>query len=234
MHVVVSNLQPILRHDELVRSDRGPVSTEIIQFPSALLSSFEPFHTRAPSGFPYKQGSFTVDFGASLGTFKGFAVVSEIQYVIDPIGELVQHRFHSCVGHSVLGEGECQRATGERVGRVYEYAPAHWTFDVFVPSSASPVKSRKEVLDHADCTEGVTAVWVGYRDWMCYYFQTQSTCEVFFEETEGIAWPGVVLIMLLASSDVVELSSVLFGSRRIFLKLLCRPQPRFGSYGRAG
>ena len=38
---------------------------------------------------------------------------------------------------------------------------------MFVPPSTRPMKSRKEVFDHAQCTEGVAAVWVGYGHGMC-------------------------------------------------------------------
>jgi len=53
------------------------------------------------------------------------------------------------------------------IGGVYEYAPAHGAFDMFVPPSTRPVKSRKEVFDHAQRTEGVATVWVGYGHGVC-------------------------------------------------------------------
>ena len=36
-----------------------------------------------------------------------------------------------------------------------------------MPPSARPMKSRKEVFDHAECTEGVAAVRVRYGHGMC-------------------------------------------------------------------
>ena len=38
---------------------------------------------------------------------------------------------------------------------------------MLVPSSTCPVKSGKEVFDHAECTEGVAATRVGYGHGMC-------------------------------------------------------------------
>jgi len=38
---------------------------------------------------------------------------------------------------------------------------------VFVPPSTRPVKSREEVFDHTQRTEGVAAVRVGYGHGMC-------------------------------------------------------------------
>jgi len=38
---------------------------------------------------------------------------------------------------------------------------------VLVPRSTHPMKAREEVFDHAECTEGVAAVRVGYGDGMC-------------------------------------------------------------------
>lgn len=203
-----SHSQPVLHFDEFMRSDRGPVSTEIIHFlceqgsaPTSeciviymyvrlpllntprykrccvkrggkmdsgenVLSSFEPFHTRATSHSPNDQWISIVDFHSSLGMIYVFAWIWDT-HVFDLHRELVYHCRHSGVGHSILGEREGQEATGELIGGVNEYAPAHWAFDVFVPSSTRPVESGKEVLDHANCTEGVAAVWVRHCHGVC-------------------------------------------------------------------
>jgi hypothetical protein len=121
---------------------------------------------RAPSHSPYSQWTFTVDFEASLGLFLVFAQFYEPS-AFDLRGELVYHCRHSGIGHPILCEGESQGTTRELIWGVYEYAPAHWTFDVLVPPSTRPVKPRKEVFDHAQCTEGVTAVWMGYSHGVC-------------------------------------------------------------------
>jgi len=170
MCAVVSNRQPVLYFDELVGSDRGPVATEIVYFLSALFLSFQPFNPRAPPNPPHSQQTFTFGFDASLGLLHTFARVWDAG-LFDLLGELFYHCRDSGVGHPVLGERESQEATGKLIGSVYEYAPAHGTFDMFVPPSTRPMKSREEMLDHAQRTEGVAAVWVGYGYGVCDYLQ---------------------------------------------------------------
>jgi len=167
----VSNRQPVLYFDELVRSDGGPVPAEIIHFLFAVLSPVEPLNARGPSHPPRSQGVLTIGFDACLCLLHAFAR-SRYARAFYLCGELVYDRGHSGIGDPILGEREGQKATRDLAGCVYEYTSAHWTFDVFVPSSARSVKPGKEVLDHTECTEGVPAVWVGYSHGICDYLQT--------------------------------------------------------------
>lgn len=121
---------------------------------------------RTSSNSPHSQWVSTVDFDSSLGLVHVFARVWDARG-FDLDHELLYHCHHGSVGHSIFGEGESQEATGELIGGVNEYAPAHWAFDVFVPSSTRPMESRKEVLDHANRTEGVPTARVGYCHRMC-------------------------------------------------------------------
>lgn len=221
MYTMVSNPQPILHPDEFLRSDRGPVSAEIIQFLSASFSSFQPLHPRAPSRSPNTQRAFTVEPEASLGLVYVFAWVWDT-CAFDLRRELIYHRHHGGVGHSVLGEREGQEATRELIRGVYEYASAHRTFDVFVPSPTGPMESREEMFDHANRTEGVATVRVGYRHRVRYYLQTQSTREVFLEEAKRIAWLSLIYVTLYTPSDVVKVSLICVESGQVFLNLLQR------------
>lgn len=168
--LMASNRQPVLYHDELVGSERGPVLAEIIHFLSALFSPFEPLNARAPSRSPHSERVFTVGFDASLGLFHIFTRVRDPD-VFYLRGQLVYHCRYSGIGHSILGKRESQEAARVLIGGVYEYTPAHRTFNMLVPPSTCPMKSREEVFDHAECTEGVAAVRVGYCHGMCDYLQ---------------------------------------------------------------
>jgi len=131
-----------------------------------VLSSFEPLNARAPSRSPHGKRVFTICFDASLCLFHVFTRVRDPD-AFYLCGQLVYHCRYSGIGHSILGERESQETAGELIGGVYEYAPAHRTFNVLVPSSTRPMKPREEVFDHTECTEGVAAVWVGYSHRMC-------------------------------------------------------------------
>jgi len=162
----VSNCQPVLYPNEIVRSNRGPVPAEIIHFLSAPFETFEPLNTGTSSCSPHSQRTFTVDFDASLGFSHFFTRDWDIS-IFDLGGKLVYHCGNGGVGHPVLGERESQETTRNLIRCVYEYTPAHRTFNVFVPPSTCPMKSREEVFDHTECTEGVAAVRVGYSHGMC-------------------------------------------------------------------
>ena len=85
----------------------------------------------------------------------------------DLCGELVNHCRHGGIGHSILGERESQETTRNLIRGVYEYAPAHRTFNMFVPPSTRPMKPREDMFDHAQCTKGVATVRVRYGHGMC-------------------------------------------------------------------
>jgi len=220
---VGSDRQPVLYLDELVRSNRGPVPTEIIHFLSSLFLSFEPFNTRTPSRSPHSQGTFKVDLDNSLGLLNVFAWVWDAD-AFNLCGELIYHCRYSSVGYSILGERESQKTARDLIWGVYEYTPAHRTFNMLVPPSTCSMESREEVFDHAQRTEGVTAIRVGHSHGMCDDLQAQSAREVFLEEAKCIARLGLVLH---ASSDVVQLLLALLEDRQVFLDLLQgRPQSR--------
>ena len=130
------------------------------------LLSFEPFNTGASTHSPDSQRALAVDFDASLGLFHVFAQVWDTG-AFDLCGELVYQCCYSGIGYAILGERESQETTRNLTGSVYEYTPAHRTLDVFMPPSARPMKAREEVFDHAQCAEGVAAIWVGYSHWVC-------------------------------------------------------------------
>jgi hypothetical protein len=166
----VSNCQPVLYPDEVVRGDRGPVPTEIIYFLSTPFLSFEPFNTGATSHSPDGEGAFAFDFDASLCLLHVSTQVWDTG-AFDLRGELIYHCCHGGIGYTILGEWESQETTGDLTGCVDEYAPAHRTLDVFMPPPARPMKPREEVFDHAQCAEGVAAIWVGHSHGMCYDLQ---------------------------------------------------------------
>ena len=124
------------------------------------LLSFDPFNMGASPHSPHSQGAFAVDFDASLALLHDFAVSWDTG-AFNLCGELVYHRRNSGVGDPVLGERERQETTRNLIWGVDKHTPAHRTFDVFVPPPACPMKSGEEMLDHAKCAEGMTAVWVG-------------------------------------------------------------------------
>jgi len=93
---------------------------------------------------------------------------------------------------------------------------------VFVPPPTGPVESREEMFDHANCTEGVATVRVGYCHGVRYNLQTQSTREVFLEEAKRIAWLSLTYVTLYAPSDVVKVSLICLESGQVLSNLLQR------------
>lgn len=128
--------------------------------------SFEPFNTGATSHSPDGEGTFAFDSDATLCLPHVSTQVWDAG-AFDLRGELVYHRCHGGIGYTILGEWESQETTGNLTGGVDKYASAHRTLDVFMPPSTRPMRPREEVFDHAQCAEGVAAIWVGYSHGVC-------------------------------------------------------------------